>query len=169
MNFAPAGGKWFWGSFTFIGVVVLTMPFLPLAKTPRHPIALMAVGTLFFLIGSIGFYFNTIPFVFDKNTGTFWKRRSRSRGNGVPDYHHQLRPDSTQFSEIHAVQLIEEFVSGNKSSYHSYELNLVLKSGKRINVVDHGDIKLLRQEIMELSAFLGVPIWDATRESGALW
>ena len=41
---------------------------------------------------------------------------------------------------IRAIQLIREYVRGNRNSYYSYELNLVCSSGDRINIVDHGSL-----------------------------
>ncbi len=40
------------------------------------------------------------------------------------------------------------------------ELNLVLKDGRRLNVVDHGDQVRLRTEGLTLARYLGVPLWD---------
>jgi hypothetical protein len=41
----------------------------------------------------------------------------------------------------------------------SYELNLVLKDGRRINVVDHGGADKIRTDAATLADFLGVPVW----------
>jgi hypothetical protein len=60
---------------------------------------------------------------------------------------------------------LTEYVSGNKNSYYSYELNLVLNDGSRINVVDHGNLKQLRSDTQTLSQFLGKPVWDAIRNA----
>ncbi len=54
-------------------------------------------------------------------------------------------------------------MTGNKSSYYSYELNLVLDDGSRINVVDHGNLDRLRGDAQTLSRFLDKPVWDATQ------
>ncbi len=62
---------------------------------------------------------------------------------------------------MHALQLISEYVSG-KSSYYSYELNLVLDDGSRINVVDHGNLAAIREDAGKLALFLAKPLWDAT-------
>ena len=70
---------------------------------------------------------------------------------------------SAPLSSIHALQLLSEFISGSKNSYYSYELNLVLHDGSRINVVDHGNLERLRSDASTLSQFLGKPVWDATR------
>ena len=63
-------------------------------------------------------------------------------------------------SEIHALQLLSKDRSDAEHSYHSYELNLVLEDGKRINVVDHGDETQIRTDAQALSRFLGKPVWD---------
>lgn len=64
--------------------------------------------------------------------------------------------------DIHALQLLSEYCRGGKKrSYYSYELNLVLRNGRRINVMDHGDCKKLREDAQTLSEFLDKPVWDA--------
>ena len=63
--------------------------------------------------------------------------------------------------EVHALQLLREFVRGNKKSYDSYEINLVCSDGRRLNVTDHGTLHAIREDAGALADFLGVPIWDA--------
>lgn len=97
------------------------------------------------------------PIVFDKTLGFFWK--------GKKSPQEVINKDSlkcyTEIKQIHALQLISEYVRGNKSSYYSYEINLVLHDGQRINVIDHGNIKKLREDTTTLANFLGLPVWDA--------
>jgi hypothetical protein len=45
-------------------------------------------------------------------------------------------------------------------SFIGYEINLVLISGQRVNVVDHGDANLVHEEADTLARFLGVDVWD---------
>ena len=66
-----------------------------------------------------------------------------------------------KLDSIHALQLISEYCRGNKSSYYSYELNLVMEDGSRMNVVDHGNQAKLREDAQTLSTFLDKPAWDA--------
>ena len=66
--------------------------------------------------------------------------------------------------DVHALQLLDEQVtstdSDNRASeYISYELNLVLKNGKRVSVMDHGDEKEIKRSAKQLSEFLSVPVW----------
>ena len=63
--------------------------------------------------------------------------------------------------DVHALQLLREFVQGNNKSYDSYEINLVCSDGRRLNVTDHGTLHAIREDAHALADFLGVPIWDA--------
>jgi hypothetical protein len=67
---------------------------------------------------------------------------------------------SVPFSSIHALQIIKERVSSSDADYWSYELNLVLTDASRINVVDHGDVALIRTHALKLSALIGCRVWD---------
>ena len=64
--------------------------------------------------------------------------------------------------DIYAIQLVSERCSGKNSAFYSYELNLVLQDGRRLNVIDHGNIDKLREDAKTLSGFLGKPVWDGT-------
>ena len=69
--------------------------------------------------------------------------------------------------DVQAIQLIRETVrSGNsgstyKSRYYSYELNLVLRDATRLNVTDHGSLRVIRADAELLAHYLSVPVWDA--------
>ena len=65
------------------------------------------------------------------------------------------------FDDICAIQLLREYVSGNKNSYYSYELNLVCMSRERINVIDHGALRAIREDASILANYLSIPVWDA--------
>ena len=68
---------------------------------------------------------------------------------------------SCGFDNICAIQLLREYVSGNKNSYYSYELNLVCINGERINIVDHGALRAIREDASILADYLSIPVWDA--------
>ena len=90
-------------------------------------------------------------------------RRRILRGKS-PDFrsHGGRKPaESVELTRVKALQIISELCRGDKSSYHSYELNLILDNASRINVVDHGSLSKLREDANRLAQFLGVPIWDA--------
>ena len=65
------------------------------------------------------------------------------------------------FDDIRAIQLLREYVSGNKNSYYSYELNLVCMNGERINIIDHGALRAIREDASMLADYLSIPVWDA--------
>lgn len=116
----------------------------------------MIIGLIFAIVGGAMLYFGTTPIVFDRGKGYFWKGRKK------PD---EFQDNSNlknfaMLEQIHALQIISEYCRGSKSSFYSYELNLVLKNGKRINVVDHGNFLKLREDAQKLSGFLNRPVWD---------
>ena len=57
--------------------------------------------------------------------------------------------------------MIREYVRGSESSYYSYELNLICSDGSRINIVDHGALRKLREDAALLAEYLSIPVWDA--------
>lgn len=124
----------------------------------------IGLGILFIVGGlSKALSFSKIP-VFDLDEGYFWKDQKKPK--------QQKTYSSTQcrIDDIHAIQLIQERIqssSGSGSSYYySFEMNLVLDSCARINVVDHGTLSRIRGDAEKLSDFLDVPVWDAiTRKS----
>ncbi|WP_395373690.1 hypothetical protein [Marinicella sp. W31] len=73
--------------------------------------------------------------------------------------------------DIVALQIIEETISNRRHGTHgvgnrnrqftSYELNLVLQDGKRLNVMDHGSWTKFEEDCEQISQFLQLPIWRA--------
>ena len=92
--------------------------------------------------------------MFDKRRGYFWKSRKWPE-----DEVGHVSKGCVRMDEIHTLQLVSEYCSGSKSSFYSYELNLVLQDGSRVNVVDHGNLAKLKRDASELAAFLGKPLW----------
>lgn len=119
------------------------------------------VGLLLLIIAGILWYLYTSPIVFDKSEGSFWKGRitpQEKAKNGTSGIH-------TQLKEIHAIQLISETCWRNEDrSYRSHELNLILKDGSRINVVDHSVKEKISECARRLSLFLEIPVWSALTE-----
>jgi hypothetical protein len=120
---------------------------------------LILIGLVFFGAGSLLLYFSSKPIVFDKLMGMYWKSWKKPDQSLI--YSANKSKDAIRLSDIRGLQLISEYISGDKSSYHSYELNLVLMDGSRVNVVDHGNAAKLRNDAKILSEFLGKPVWDA--------
>ncbi len=117
---------------------------------------MLAFGLVFASVGGGLLYYGSAPVVFDKKACYFWKGRKSPR----EVFNKSSIKHLAKLEDVHAIQLISEYVRGNKSSYHSYELNLVLKDASRINVIDHGNKKSIRENAETLS-FLNKPVWDA--------
>jgi hypothetical protein len=161
---ATLGAKFFFLVFLFAGLGVLGFQINRIRigqayLLSQESLVPLLVGAVFAVVGGCLYWFGTAPRVFDQSRGCFWRGRKEPAMFGAGG-----RPEnSTPLSSIHALQLLSEYVSGNKNSYHSYELNLVLNDGSRINVVDHGNLERLRSDAQTLSQFLGKPVWDAIR------
>jgi hypothetical protein len=159
---ASIGARLFYSVFILMGLMaIIVFPFAN-SSFEKFPFSIdtimpMLIGLVFVVVGGCMFYFGTAPIVFDKYKGSFWK--GRKAPNEVSD--RKEIKYYTELENIHALQLISEYCHSSKSSYTSYELNLVLKNGNRFNVVDHGNPAKLREDAQILSAFLGKPIWDS--------
>ena len=93
---------------------------------------------------------------------TFDKSKGRFTNNGR-DY------NVASLDEVYAIQILREKLkdsdndlgsSMQKTAFISYELNLVMRDGKRLPVVDHSAREKIREDSETLSEFLGVPVWD---------
>lgn len=116
----------------------------------------LLVGLLFAGVGAGMLFSMARPMVFDLEAGFYWCGWRDRRKSG------DLEGKGLRLNCIHALQIISEYC-GSDSVYHSYELNLVLVNGQRLNLIDHGKISLIQQEAEELGRFLDVPVWDASR------
>lgn len=148
-----------------LGSIIWFLPFfLPMKNEDNFGVAgyfFCSLGGLIFLGAGVGLWIAfTKPITFDRSAGFYW------RGRQSPEMLFGDVPDSKKFvplDQIYALQIISEYCrsSGkNSSSYHSYELNLVLNDRTRVNVVDHGKYSALRTDAETLAAFLEVPLWD---------
>ena len=69
---------------------------------------------------------------------------------------------SVPFAEIPSIQLLDEEVREHRERvFWSYELNLVLRNGKCINFIDHGNQREIRWDAGDLSRMIDVPMWDS--------
>lgn len=159
---AAAGAILFYSIFLLVGLGI-SIGFLagPLSQQDSSldasALLPVGIGILFAGIGGSMLYFGTAPIVFDTGKGWYWK------GRKSPDHVMDKRTlkHFCELKDVHAIQLVSEYCRGNKTSYYSYELNLVLEDGRRINVIDHGSVEKIRADAAVLSAFIGKPVWDA--------
>ncbi len=94
--------------------------------------------------------------------GAFLIWRMRSKECCFDQFSSQFIQGTTvhNLKDVHAIQLIREYVRGNKNSYYSYELNLVCRDGSRLNVTDHGSLAAIREDAQLLGTYLNRPVWD---------
>lgn len=154
---ATTGAKIFYLVFGAIGLFTLIMFNFTFDNSEKIIVSIMSLP--FILVSVFLYYYGTMPIVFDRRSGYFWK------GWKSPE---QISNKSsikylTLLDNIHALQLISEHCHSKNSSFYSYELNLVLENGERINVIDHGNLKKIKKDIVSLSNFLGKPVWDGTQ------
>ncbi|QDU51210.1 hypothetical protein [Gimesia panareensis] len=157
---AAAGAICFYLIFFVAGLIISGVALFQILRSGEYfdagPLIMGGVGLVFILVGGLLLYFGTRPVVFDKQHNCFWKGKIPADELIYATANELLMP----FSEIHAIQLIKEYVSSDNSSYYSYEMNLVSRDGVRTNVVDHGDLDKIHADANTLAEFLEVPIWN---------
>lgn len=87
----------------------------------------------------------------------------RQKESRFDRYSNELTQGKKSFDlkNAEAIQLIREYVRGHENNYYSYELNLICSDGSRINIVDHGALRKLREDAALLAEYLSIPVWDA--------
>lgn len=155
------GGLAFISVFAVVGVLGLIIPvvFFFYEENKEWTFLLLALlfGGVFSAASLFMYKMMAKPRVFD----TFYKEYY----SGKTKPHDLIKDEKNpliSFRDIVALQIIKEYVKSDKSSYYSYELNLVLKDASRVNVVDHGKINQMREDAKKLSMHIGVPLWDAS-------
>lgn len=154
---ASIGAKMFYFFFIIMGSIFPVIILINKEFIRIEMLIFVLFGLVFIGVGAYLVWYGTAPIVFDRYKGCYWKGWKKQDtiqyGSNVKNF--------TRLDNIHAIQLLSECCRGSKSSYYSYELNLVLKDGNRINVIDHGNAGKIREDAQTLAKFLGVQVWDA--------
>lgn len=165
IQFVPTTGMiLFGGIFLIMGICAATLfPLLSMDQMQGFELYIpVIVGGLFTSIGGGLIYTSTMPVVFDKSQGYFWKSRKEPREL----YNLQQEgKNHIPLRDIYAIQVIPERISSKNGSYYSYEMNLILKDASRVNVIDYGNLSKIRHSAETVSTFLDVPVWDITLKS----
>lgn len=118
-------------------------------------LGLTAFGGIF---AGVGIYLYRVfdkAIIFDLSDGLFWRGERPNMSDS------EQKPDTwCRIGEISGIQIIKEYVRSDKSSYYSYEINLVLADASRRHVVDHGNLKQISTDAQQLGKFLQVPVWN---------
>lgn len=142
----------FYATLFFLGLFTLL---ITIAKyNPDNDDFMYIIFSFIFMLISIAlFYFQTTYIIFDKNKQIAWKKKKYSKDRTIKK--------SVPLDDIMALQLLKKKVSlGNFRSFDSFELNFILKSNNRIYVMDYANYHQLKQDTIELSIFLNVPILE---------
>jgi hypothetical protein len=123
-------------------------------------VAIIIIAICAAVFGVLRIYNISMPLVFDKSIGFFWKGKTSPCSACVKG----VLKHSANLEEIHAIQLISDFHPSNSSSnaYYSYEMNLILIDGRRLNLDANMNMSAMREQADTLSRFLGKPVWDAS-------
>lgn len=123
------------------------------------------VFSIFPIIFVIIFYFIFVSKIFDFQNWYFYNLKYQNKLYSLLNeekYKNKIIP----ISQIHALQIIRERVVTKNANYNSYELNLILKDSNRINVLDHWNYIILKENSEQIANRLWVKIWDFTTLEG---
>jgi len=86
---------------------------------------------------------------FDKDTGLFDNNQDRD----------------VKLKHIVSLQILNKMIErGQAPSYECFELNLLTKNGRRINILNHNDLQQMQLDAAVLANFLKVEVTDLRRE-----
>ena len=139
--------------FILVGAGCLVGVYFILRDSLMTALILGFMGVIFFGLGVSILIRSMKAFTIDLDLGVFYK------GTYDP-YAHQNGEHSGSIRDIYALQLLTERIKGSKSSYNSYEMNLVMKDGRRVNVMDHGSFQKVQEDATLLADALNIPVWN---------
>ena len=161
MEFQPTLGSKLFGLLFIASGVIIPIVFILTSFQSQDPemtrMSLFSIlfGAVFVGVGYLTYRKFSIPIVFDKVNGRFWKGKTDN------DQPNADKEGAMKLSDVYAVQLISQYVKRDKKSYYIYELNFVMGDTKRYNMIRHGGKRQIRRDAEKLSGFLGIPLWDA--------
>ncbi|MCO7184429.1 hypothetical protein NH341_03245 [Tenacibaculum sp. XPcli2-G] len=138
-------------SFFLMGLNYVAWSYIEFFEFSKEPLTFMQGGKMFFISGG-PFVLIGVFLLFSFGAKAFLnsqKRKVLVDGEIIP------------FQQVYALQVLSKFIQGNKSGgYHCYEVNLVTQSGERYNLLNHGDKEYLLSDMVKISRFLKVPVWN---------
>jgi hypothetical protein len=155
LRLGPATGGSHWPAVLASGCSGLIAVAAALSELPSNPV----LGLCTFLVGL--FFIALSAYAYPR--GPSWlfdevERRIRWRKGWLGK--HALR-----FGDVEAVQSLD--FSQDSDAREPFELNLVLRSGRRLNVVSHTTRAFVRDAGRRIAEFLDVPWIDHTAEADA--
>jgi len=123
------------------------------------------VFSCFPIIFIIIFYFIFVSKIFDFQNWYYYNLKYKNKLYSLLNdekYKNKIVP----ITQIHALQIIREKVITKNANYNSYELNLILKDSSRINILDHWNYIIIKENSEQIANRLWVKIWDITTLEG---
>ncbi|MDH5737909.1 MAG: hypothetical protein OEZ23_06330 [Gammaproteobacteria bacterium] len=150
-----------------LGGLVIGVPYQLFQGMIWEALFFVVWGGLFAGAGFVMWHQFSKGYVFDRKSGYYFQGKQKKPGRQSRSAGGVSSEKQGRLADIHALQILTERVSshsskGGSSSYHSYEINLVLGSGKRVNIMDHGKESAIEDNARELAGFLDVPVWRAS-------
>lgn len=145
------GSMMFCVIYIVVGCFLLTLASYILVAANKLDLAIFIGG---FGVAILTFGVTLIqPFLkrasFDKTTGQFHNGSDRN----------------VKLAQILSLQINNKIVKRKQAlNYHCYELNLLTKNGRRINVLNHNCLNQILIDAQLLEKFLKVPVIDMRRE-----
>jgi hypothetical protein len=115
-------------------------------------------GIIFLIIPIVFFKIMGKVTILDRSIGMMHKGNKPPKLSGM-----QGDGKLVYLNDVHAIQIIKEYIKTDKNSYYSYEINFIMKDASRVNVMDHGNYKQIKIDAKEIALFIGKPLWDATK------
>jgi len=155
-----------------LSILIIFFPFFPSVEGDMTPFISFLIGLVFMGFGIYLFRSNRSSVVFDKENGFFYKSKFSSFSDANADMKSTLIP----LKELHALQLTSTFIIDDNSDedgtsinisnngYFSYQLNAVLKSAKRVNIITHGNKNSMLKDGDALAGYLSIPLWNGIRD-----
>ncbi len=137
--------------YIVVGLFLLTLAVIVYVKNHQIDFAIFLGG---FGISITTFGFTLIkPFIkqvfFDKKTGKFKNNIDRT----------------VKIDNIVSLQILNKMITSKHGlSYPCYELNMLTKNGRRVNILNHNDLDQLKSDAEKLAIFLSVELIDLQRE-----
>jgi len=155
--------------FLFLSATgVFTIYLTLFGEGDSNPIVGLGLGLFMIVLGLFLFMRSTKRITFDRSLKALWK--------GKEDPAKMINPSGidgyVSLKKLHAIQIIKELVesdslhdedgfSTQNDDFLSYELNLIMNDGKRINVLDHGHKQSIENQAYAISDLFDIPVWDA--------
>ena len=117
--------------------------------------SILAIGSIFLIIGLWFLYKDLKPIVFSKTSNLFWIGYKKTGVSSSKSHSYKL-------DEILAVQVLWKDIRYQFYRGFAYELNIVLADKSRIHLFSVSDPKHLLKEAEILAKFLNVPLYYRT-------